>query len=57
MLTIDEEACDGCGECVDECPTGAIELDDVARVDLDICDECCLCIDVCPNDAIRLKNF
>lgn len=52
---IDEDACDGCGECVDECPTGAIELNDVAHVDADICDDCGLCVDVCPNDAIRLE--
>jgi ferredoxin len=52
---IDKEMCDSCGTCVDECPMGAIELNEKAEVDEDICTECGTCVDVCPNDAITLE--
>jgi len=51
---IDKNLCDGCGTCVDECPVGAIELNDTATVDEDMCTDCGSCIDVCPNNAIML---
>lgn len=52
---VDKLKCDGCGTCVDECPVGAIELNDYASVDGDICTECGSCVDVCPNEAITLE--
>jgi len=52
---VDKDKCKGCGLCVDECPTGAIELNDYAHVDEDICTECGTCIEVCPNNAITFK--
>jgi ferredoxin len=52
---INDLLCDGCGVCVDECPIGAIELNDVAHVDVDLCDDCGMCITACPNDAIKLE--
>jgi ferredoxin len=52
---VDEGKCDGCGTCVDECPVGAIELNDVAHVDEDICTECGTCVEVCPNEAITIE--
>jgi len=54
--TIDKNKCNGCGLCVDECPTGAIELNDYAYVDEDICTECGTCLEVCPNDAITIMK-
>ncbi len=52
---VDSQRCDGCGVCVDECPMGAIELNDAAHVDADICTECGACVDVCPQEAITLE--
>ncbi len=52
---VNPEKCDGCGTCVDECPVGAIELNDKAHVDPDLCTECGSCVDVCPNQAIVLE--
>ncbi len=52
---VNSEKCDGCGSCVDECPVGAIELNDKAHVDPDLCTECGSCVDVCPNQAIIIE--
>lgn len=54
-ISVDEEKCEGCGECVDSCPGEVFELNDGGKseaVNLDECTECCTCIEVCPNDAI-----
>jgi NAD-dependent dihydropyrimidine dehydrogenase PreA subunit len=55
MPVVIDERCDGCGMCVDECPVGAIELNNIVWVDSDICTDCGSCIDACPNSAITLE--
>lgn len=53
---VDPEKCTGCGTCVDECPTDAIEMkDDKAVVNEDECVDCGACVDVCPTEAITLE--
>lgn len=52
---VDSDTCTACGTCVDECPVGAIELNDVAVVDPDTCTECGTCVDVCPNESIEIQ--
>ena len=53
---VDPEKCSGCGACVDECPTDAIEMkDDKAVVNEDECVDCGACVDVCPCEAISLE--
>ncbi|ADC65695.1 4Fe-4S ferredoxin iron-sulfur binding domain protein [Ferroglobus placidus DSM 10642] len=52
---VNPDLCTACGTCVDECPVGAIELNDVAVVNEDVCTECGTCVDVCPNDAITIE--
>lgn len=53
---VDPDLCTACGICVDECPTSALELGDIAVLARpDDCTECGTCADVCPNEAIELK--
>ena len=51
-VKIDAGECIACGVCVDECPQGALTVDDVCVVDEDSCIECGICIDSCPSNAI-----
>jgi ferredoxin len=52
---IDADVCVGCGTCVEECPSGAISLDEVAVVSIDECVDCGTCVDVCPSGAVTLE--
>ncbi len=55
-LLIDEEACTGCGACVEECPYGALAMKgDVVTVN-EKCTFCGACIDVCPVEALSLEK-
>jgi len=51
---VDKKLCDACGTCMEECPTGAIEVGEFAIVDIDICTDCESCVEVCPNGAIKV---
>jgi NAD-dependent dihydropyrimidine dehydrogenase PreA subunit len=52
---VDSDNCTACGICVDECPSGALDLEDVAKLGRpDDCTECGTCVDVCPNGAITM---
>jgi len=53
-IEIDNNKCDGCGECVDICPAEVYEIKDSKSViiNLDECIECCSCVEVCPTEAI-----
>jgi Pyruvate/2-oxoacid:ferredoxin oxidoreductase delta subunit len=56
IIEIDEERCDGCGQCVPECAEGALQIvDGKARVVADkYCDGLGACIGECPNDALTI---
>lgn len=55
-LLINEEACTGCGACVEECPYGALEMKgDVVTVN-EKCTFCGACVDVCPVEALSLEK-
>jgi len=57
---VDEEVCNGCGQCVSICAYGAIELDEksnVAKVNEAICKGCGACAVTCPSNAIKHKNW
>ncbi|MCP4756191.1 MAG: 4Fe-4S ferredoxin [Proteobacteria bacterium] len=56
IIEIDEELCDGCGECVTACEEGAIQIvDGKAKVVNDVfCDGLGACIGDCPLDALKI---
>lgn len=56
IIEIDEELCDGCGNCVLSCAEGAIRIvDGKARVLADkFCDGLGACIGECPTGALRI---
>jgi NAD-dependent dihydropyrimidine dehydrogenase PreA subunit len=54
MVHIDSTKCNGCGNCVEVCPQGAITIDnDVAVVNQGLCVQCGDCLEICPVGAIR----
>jgi ferredoxin len=53
---VDNDACVGCGVCVDSCAPEAISMvGDKAVVDADSCIDCQACVPECPYDAISMK--
>lgn len=51
----DPELCTACGTCVEQCPVGALAMnDDLPRVDADTCITCFCCPEICPEKAIAL---
>ena len=60
---IDTDQCIGCGLCVEVCPFGAIELEEIeskgyrAKSILASCKGCGLCASSCPKKAIDMLHF
>ena len=52
MMPMASSDCIGCGRCADNCPTKAIVIDDVWKVDLGKCIFCMDCEMVCENGCI-----
>ncbi|MEE4352363.1 MAG: DUF362 domain-containing protein [Desulfatiglans sp.] len=50
--SLDEKSCNGCGECVECCPTDAISLNTNPSIDPDKCVSCFSCAEVCPETAL-----
>src|ERR1035437_1496613 len=58
IIQIDEEKCDGCGQCVPECHEGALQIiDGKARLISDLfCDGLGACLGHCPADALKIEE-
>lgn len=58
IAEIDQEKCNGCGICVEECPAGAIKIEnDKAFINEALCKGCGACGALCPKEAINLKGY
>lgn len=56
---VDEIRCDGCGECVKRCPSGAMilmEAPSKVGLNLDECIFCALCEEVCQQKAVTITQ-
>ena len=58
IVSIDEELCDGCGDCVPSCAEGAIQIIGGKAVLLadNLCDGLGACLGECPQGAIRIEE-
>lgn len=58
IVRIDEEKCNGCGDCVPSCAEGAIQIiDGKAKLVSDVyCDGLGACLGTCPMDAITIEE-
>jgi Fe-S-cluster-containing hydrogenase component 2 len=56
IIEIDEDLCDGCGQCVPDCAEGALKVvDGKVKVLADkYCDGLGACMGVCPTDALKI---
>ena len=53
--------CDGCGECVDICPSDIMHIDRTYRraynMEPNFCWECYSCVKACPQHAIDVRGY
>lgn len=58
IVIIDENLCDGCGDCILTCDEGAIQIiDGIAKlVSENLCDGFGNCLGSCPQDAITIEK-
>jgi ferredoxin len=57
VIAADRESCTGCGDCLEVCLFGALEIDEdgLIRTDGERCQGCGICRRVCPADTLRLE--
>lgn len=53
--------CDGCGQCVDICPSDIMHIDPKVRraynIEPNMCWECYSCVKACPHNAIDVRGY
>jgi coenzyme F420-reducing hydrogenase delta subunit/Na+-translocating ferredoxin:NAD+ oxidoreductase RNF subunit RnfB len=54
---VHEDLCDGCGQCVGNCPLEALVLSETVSVNEAVCRGCGSCIASCPRDALDLHCY
>ena len=50
------EACVKCGVCAQQCPVGAIPMDDSSQTNNDLCINCMHCVEACPQQCRALPD-
>ncbi len=54
---VDAARCTRCGTCVESCPTGVMEFEEIGiRIDYDKCIKCLCCDELCPSDAVEQER-
>ncbi|MEO0025876.1 MAG: 4Fe-4S binding protein [candidate division WOR-3 bacterium] len=58
IISINEEKCTGCGQCIPNCPEGALQIiDGKARLVSDLfCDGLGACVGTCPEGALTIEE-
>jgi pyruvate formate lyase activating enzyme len=52
-----QQKCAGCGDCVEACTRGAVEVvDGVACVERTLCDLCMECVEACPTGSLEVSG-
>ena len=56
MWSLNKDKCTSCGECINDCPIDALEMQDgFPRIkDGGECIRCGMCVSLCPEQAIEL---
>ena len=53
--------CDGCGHCVDICPSDIMHIDKITRraynIEPNMCWACYSCVKACPQNAIDVRGY
>ena len=52
----ESENCVKCGVCAQQCPVGAIPLDDPSQTNNDLCINCMRCVQICPQQCRALPE-
>ena len=58
MVKINKEKCSGCGNCIEVCPFGVLEIKNGKAVvkHPEKCKKCGACMSACPNNAIKVNS-
>ncbi len=57
-VTVNQEKCSGCGECIDSCPGEVYELvdDKAVAINQEECHGCHTCEAVCEEEACKIEG-
>jgi Fe-S-cluster-containing hydrogenase component 2 len=55
LVVIDDETCDGCGECITACPYSGVFLDSEKKKAMN-CTLCGQCVNECPTGCLTFKE-
>ncbi|MBI4822965.1 MAG: 4Fe-4S binding protein [Nitrospirae bacterium] len=59
LVSIDAEKCEGCEECVNNCPVSVFQMQNgkAVVVQADLCEGCETCTSVCSSGAVTLQEM
>ena len=59
LVTVNTDKCEGCEECVNNCPVGVFQMKN-GKADpyqADLCEGCETCVSVCSTGAVTLSEM